>query len=302
MLRKLKAGLIDVIVQVQMLGEGFDHPQLSVAAIFRPFRSLAPYLQFVGRAMRVVVQNDPRHPDNYGFIVTHAGMNLDTLLMDFREIEREDQQFLAGLIQGDEPEPPREVTEGRTQMKIQPDMVVHNEVIDSLIEEDFLDADDELVLEELRRNAEAMGLDAEAIVAAARTSKRNSTRSVAAPEPFAVSPQRERQEAQKRLNERIKTTARVLLNRVSLTPGGSDISSKLLTNTTGPNFVIAIQILNQRVNKAVNSVRRGDWSTDELKKAMDLLPEILDAEVRRLKVKQREYEENRSAKAKKGTQ
>ena len=41
-LRKLKAGLIDVIVQVQMLGEGFDHPQLSVAAIFRPFRSLAP--------------------------------------------------------------------------------------------------------------------------------------------------------------------------------------------------------------------------------------------------------------------
>ena len=35
-LRKLKAGLIDVIVQVQMLGEGFDHPKLSVAAIFRP--------------------------------------------------------------------------------------------------------------------------------------------------------------------------------------------------------------------------------------------------------------------------
>ena len=26
---------------VQMLGEGFDHPKLSVAAIFRPFRSLA---------------------------------------------------------------------------------------------------------------------------------------------------------------------------------------------------------------------------------------------------------------------
>jgi hypothetical protein len=187
-------------------------------------------------------------------------------------------------------------------MKILPDMVVHNEVIDSLIEEDFLDADDELVFEELRRNAEAMGLDAEAVVAAARASKRDSTRSVAAPEPFAVSPQRERQEAQKRLNERIKTTARVLLNRVSLTPGGNDISSKLLTNMTGPNFVIAIQIINQRVNKAVSRGRRGDWSTDELKKAMDLLPEILDAEVRRLKVKQRENEENRKARTKKGTQ
>ena len=299
-LRKLKAGLIDVIVQVQMLGEGFDHPQLSVAAIFRPFRSLAPYLQFVGRAMRVVVQNDPRHPDNYGYIVTHAGMNLDTLLTGFREIEREDQQFLASLIQGDEPEPPREVTEGRTQMKIRPDMVVHNEVLDSLIEEDFLDADDELVFEELRRTAEAMGLDAEAVVVAAKkASKRASTRIVAAPEPFAVSPQRERQEAQKRLNERIKTTARVLLNRVDLTPGGSDISSKLLTNMTGPNFVVAIQIFNQHVNQAVSTARRGDWSTDELKKAIDLLPDILDAAVRRLKVKQRENAENLEARAKK---
>ena len=299
-LRKLKAGLIDVIVQVQMLGEGFDHPQLSVAAIFRPFRSLAPYLQFVGRAMRVVVQNDPRHPDNYGYIVTHAGMNLDTLLTGFREIERDDQQFLASLIQGDEPEPPREVTEGRTQMKIRPDMVVHNEVMESLIEEDFLDADDELVFEELRRTAEAMGLDAEAVVVAAKkASKRASTRIVAAPEPFAVSPQRERQEAQKRLNERIKTTARVLLNRVDLTPGGSDISSKLLTNMTGPNFVVAIQIFNQHVNQAVSTARRGDWSTDELKKAMDLLPDILEAVVRRLKVKQRENAENREARAKK---
>ena len=299
-LRKLKAGLIDVIVQVQMLGEGFDHPQLSVAAIFRPFRSLAPYLQFVGRAMRVVVQNDPRHPDNYGYIVTHAGMNLDTLLTDFREIEREDQQFLAGLIRGDEPEPPREVTEGRTQMKIRPDMVVHNEVLDSLIEEDFLDADDELVFEELRRNAEAMGLDADAVVTAAKASKRASTRTVAAPEPFQVSPQRERQEAQKRLNERIKTAARVLLNRIDLTPGGNDISRNLLTNMSGSNFVVAIQLFNQRVNSSVSTARRGDWSTDELKKAMDLLPEILDAEVRRLKFKQGENAENRTARTKKG--
>jgi DNA repair protein RadD len=50
-LRQLRNGTLDAIVQVQMLGEGFDHPQLSVAAIFRPFRSLSPYIQFVGRAM-----------------------------------------------------------------------------------------------------------------------------------------------------------------------------------------------------------------------------------------------------------
>ena len=63
-IQRLKEGLLDCIMQVQMIGEGFDHPHLSVAAIFRPFRSLSPYVQFVGRIMRVIVQNDPRHPDN----------------------------------------------------------------------------------------------------------------------------------------------------------------------------------------------------------------------------------------------
>ena len=48
-IRDLKNGTLDCIVQVQMLGEGFDHPKLSVAAIFRPFRSLAPYIQFIGQ-------------------------------------------------------------------------------------------------------------------------------------------------------------------------------------------------------------------------------------------------------------
>lgn len=41
-LSSLRCGEIDVIVQVGMLGEGFDHPPLSVAAIFGPYRSLSP--------------------------------------------------------------------------------------------------------------------------------------------------------------------------------------------------------------------------------------------------------------------
>lgn len=101
-------------------------------------------------------------------------------------------------------------------MKIRPDMVVHDEVVDSLMEEDFIDAEDELVLEELRRNAEALGLDADALVAAAKASQRPARRVVSPPGAFPVNPQRERQEAQKRLNERIKSTARVLLNRLDL--------------------------------------------------------------------------------------
>ena len=72
-IENLRSGKLDCIVQVQMLGEGFDHPPLSVAAIFRPFASLSPYIQFVGRVMRVVHEAKPDHPDNNAYIVSHVG-------------------------------------------------------------------------------------------------------------------------------------------------------------------------------------------------------------------------------------
>ena len=53
-LRRLENDELDVIVQVRMLGEGFDHPYLSVAAVCSVFRTLGPFAQFVGRIMRVI--------------------------------------------------------------------------------------------------------------------------------------------------------------------------------------------------------------------------------------------------------
>ncbi len=134
----LKNGTLDCIIQVQMLGEGFDHPKLSVAAIFRPFRTLAPYIQFIGRIMRVVVQNDPAHPDNLGHIVTHLGMNLDQRLKEFKQFENDDESFWGKVIGGEEPEVPTSVREGTERLTAsETDIVVNNEIVDSLWEEDF---------------------------------------------------------------------------------------------------------------------------------------------------------------------
>lgn len=58
-IEKLEAHELDVIVQVRKLGEGFDHPFLSVAAVFSIFANLSPFVQFVGRIMRVISQNSP---------------------------------------------------------------------------------------------------------------------------------------------------------------------------------------------------------------------------------------------------
>lgn len=75
-----KKGQIDVLVNVNMLGEGFDHSNISIAAIFRPFRTLAPYAQFIGRALRRIKEPDPIDEiDNVAHIVYHKELDLDEL-------------------------------------------------------------------------------------------------------------------------------------------------------------------------------------------------------------------------------
>jgi superfamily II DNA or RNA helicase len=54
---ELRAGKIDGVVVVDMLGEGFDLPQLKVAALHAPHRSLAVTLQFIGRFARTTAPN-----------------------------------------------------------------------------------------------------------------------------------------------------------------------------------------------------------------------------------------------------
>ena len=51
-LKKLLDGELDGIICVAMLGEGFDFPQLKIAAIHAPHKSLAVTLQFIGRFAR----------------------------------------------------------------------------------------------------------------------------------------------------------------------------------------------------------------------------------------------------------
>src|SRR5208282_2085544 len=201
-LQKLRSGILDCIVQVQILGEGFDHPHLSVAAVFRPFRSLSPYVQFIGRVMRVVVQNDARHPDNHGYIVTHVGLNLDQQVSDFRDMEREDAAFFKELVEGEVEQPPGEVLEGTARQRLGEDMVVNREIVSELFEEDFVASDDATLIAELKEQAEALGFDAEAVDALVRQASPGKRR-VEANAAFATNPQRQRREARRRLNEEV---------------------------------------------------------------------------------------------------
>ena len=74
---------LDVIVNVGMLGEGYDYKYLSVAAIFRPFRSKLPYAQFIGRILRYIPEA-PQARDNIGHIISHKHLYLDELWKDYK--------------------------------------------------------------------------------------------------------------------------------------------------------------------------------------------------------------------------
>jgi len=51
-IENLKLGHLDGIISVNMLGEGFDFPNLKIAAVHSPHKSLAVTLQFIGRFAR----------------------------------------------------------------------------------------------------------------------------------------------------------------------------------------------------------------------------------------------------------
>jgi superfamily II DNA or RNA helicase len=277
--RRLTSGELDCIVQVQMLGEGFDHPKLSVAAIFRPFRSLAPYIQFVGRILRAIVQNSPGHPDNYGHIVTHAGMNLDERLREFKLFESDDQKFWEEVIGGKEPEPPAHVMSGEARMKLSESAVVNYEIVDSLIEEQFTSAEQEDIIKELREKLELLGLDpdqAEEIVLAKSGTRTTSK----AAQPYQVLPQREWETRKKGLNEQVNRAANLLINRLGINRASRELINTGIAATN--NFVACVTLINKELKRRYPKPRN-EWSTEQFEAAVADLEDVLNVLTRRYK-------------------
>jgi len=281
---RLRNGTLDCIIQVQMLGEGFDHPKLSVAAIFRPFRSLAPYIQFVGRILRVVVQDSPNHPDNLGHIVTHIGMNLDEQLKKFKQFEDDDHKFWEEVT-GGEMEPPSNVVNGKSRMKLHEDMVVQHEIVDHVFEEDFSSLEDSEIISDLENKLAALALDpALARNIVEQSKKQPKHDKVPAAQPFSVLPAKRWEEMRTRLNEEAKRTANIILNRTDLNPAGRELPFKLKPDVGGKdNFITSYMMVNNAIAKLADGKDRKDYSEEDFNHAMESLTTILNNIVREIK-------------------
>lgn len=293
-LRNLYNGILDCIIQVQMLGEGFDHQKLSVAAIFRPFRSLAPYIQFVGRIMRVVVQNFPSHPDNMGHIITHLGMNLDQRLKEFKQFENDDQAFWEKVIGGAEPDVPSEVRDGMTRLSAdESDVIISGEIVDSLWEEDFADLDEKYIIDDLRERLRSYGLDPERAEGIIKQAKSKKIIRRTAAEPFPVLPQKEWEELKSRVHDQGKRLAKILLNNLQLDMVGTEIPFKYtsLKARSQNNFVSAVMMVNHEINKRLEK-ERSQCSSEDFKSVLEnkVLDDILQTLVRRVYKAKSDYE------------
>lgn len=274
-IERLRLGTLDCIVQVQMLGEGFDHPRLSVAAIFRPFRSLAPYIQFVGRVMRVVQQNQADHPDNQGHVVSHVGLNNDQRWSEFRELDLDDQELVHEWVTGTNSGQSREEPRAR---RFDDERLVNNEILDSFIDQSYLDPTDDRVLEEMLDKEVAPGLHLRDVTTmeqlrSALLSKQ-AAKPVDVPAPIPVSPQRRRQSARNRLNQRVGSVANRILDDLQLPRNGRQLS-QVAPGPSQANFRVVTRLLNKAVSDAVGDTR-GEASAADLTRVFDIIDAIGD--------------------------
>lgn len=88
---------LDVIIHVAMLGEGYDHKYLSVAAIFRPFKNELPYEQFIGRVLRVIPNDEvQKTEDNIADVVSHQDLQLADLWEKYK-VEIQESEVIKHL-------------------------------------------------------------------------------------------------------------------------------------------------------------------------------------------------------------
>jgi superfamily II DNA or RNA helicase len=270
---KLRNHRLDVIVQVRKLGEGFDHRFLAVAAVFSIFSNLSPFVQFVGRIMRVIEQKAPGHPLNNGVVVFHAGANIARRWEDFQQYSEADREYFDQLLpmegldftSGDELQikpvvSPREKVEVRSQTDVR------------LQEIPLLTEDPESLaaLNVLREKGYSPDQVKEAYEGL---------------QPVPVTKVRQRQAKRASLDMRVKTEAARLLGARRINPEGQDLDRKRLGRT---NLIVMKAAIDRQIEAFVGlkAGQRSDFTQVQLdeidKRFFELVnsaaKEVFDAE------------------------
>jgi superfamily II DNA or RNA helicase len=265
-MQSLESHQIDVIVQVRKLGEGFDHPFLAVAAVFSIFSNLSPFVQFVGRIMRVIVQNAPGHIVNQGVVIFHAGANIARQWADFQQYSEADQSYFDQLLplEGLDPADPsndREMTPiprpiDEMEVKAQSDVLLE--------EIQLLEEDEAAAIRLLKDRGIIPG---------------NFDPSKEALQPVPTTRVAQRRAKRSGLDMRVRTEAARILNQRGINPEGRDLDRQHLGRS---NLIVLKSAIDRQVNAAANrkAGQRSEMSRYELDQIDAAFANILTAAVR----------------------
>ncbi len=165
-------------------------------------------------------------------------------------------------------------------MRISEPAVANHEIVDSLIEEDFTTADDEDLIQDLEQKLELLGLDPSAAKDLVLKQKQKGPKISKAAEPFQVLPQREWQELKKRLNEKVKRAANILINRLELNRSGRKIVKTGVHAAS--DFTACITLINLEIKKK-HPLPRQEWKSEEFKQAASEIESIVNSLTRTYK-------------------
>ena len=258
-LARLEDHELDVIVQVRKLGEGFDHPYLSVAAVCSIFRELSPFVQFVGRIMRVVDKENQSSPQNQGTVVFHAGANVAQRWRDFRDFSEADQEYFDQLL----PLEDLDFTSGE-------EVAIEPQTGRSVSQVDVRDQTDVTVQEIplLENDEEAM---------AAIRSLRDRGYSledigrVYEHHPVPTTKLRQRQASRKALDDQVRLLVGTLLNKHQASHEGHQLDKQRLGRS---NFQVVKARVDVLIRERVANKKRADFLQADLDHATAELPSI----------------------------
>lgn len=266
-MQRLENHQLDVIVQVRKLGEGFDHPFLSVAAVFSIFSNLSPFVQFVGRIMRVIEQNAPGHIVNQGVVVFHAGANIARRWADFQKFSEADRDYFDQLLPMEDVDPGQAPAERQVEpvphdlsgVEVRGQSEVHIEEIPLL--------QDDAALAALRLLQER-GYTTDDIAAAYQTLQ-----------PVPVTRVRQRQAMRDGLPARVRTAAARILGERGINAQGRELDTRRLDRT---NLIVMIAAINKEANALVGmgTGQRHDFSREMLDRIGQGFDDIVAAAVR----------------------
>ncbi len=266
-LQKLANHELDVIVQARMLGEGFDHKYLAVAMVGSIYANLSPFVQFVGRIMRVVEQNMPYSQLNRGVVVFHAGANVAQRWNDFRSFSDADQAYFADLL----PEAENIDFDPTGPTEREPGGIGNIQPIDVVSETDVLATD-----------MDPIG-DPEIIALLQQLADRGITPDQAAAGIRRIRPTRQDKRLARRnsLSQRIQNESGGILARCGINPGGQTLDPR----RQKANYQWVVSELNKRVNASVaqENANRENFTLEQLETAHDALEAqvaILEEELR----------------------